>query len=177
MSDREIVDRILRRGEKRLFGAIVAKYSGAVVAKVLSITRDRELAAAAAQQTFVRAYSNLGAWRGDGDIAPWLAAIAAHVSINLMDTIRRRGEVPVAGDIADEDFSEAHEARLAALREAVAAQPPQEREIIRLHYHEGMKTDGIARRMGISQASVLTKLHRIRRKLKTYIEERGRTGK
>lgn len=59
MNDLQIVERILKHREKRLFAVLVAKYSGVVLSKALAIVRDRELAAEISQQTFIKAYTNL----------------------------------------------------------------------------------------------------------------------
>jgi len=48
-----------------------------------------EGAAEVTQQTFVRAYESLDAWRGT-ELAPWLTAIATHTALKLLDKERRR---------------------------------------------------------------------------------------
>lgn len=177
MTDQQIVERILKRHEHRLFGVVVGKYSGIVLSKALGITRDKELAAEVSQQTFIKAYTNLDSWGGGASLAPWLTVIAAHIAINMLDKMKRRNAVPLQDDIPeDEDFSEEHEEKLAALREAVKLLAPQDRQIILLHYYKNMKTDEIAKTLKLSPANVLVKLHRIREKLKQQLntKENGR---
>lgn len=71
----------------------------------------------------------------------------------------------------EDDFSEEHEERLACMRRAIRLLPPQERDIIRLHYDKNMKTGEIAEKLGLSPSNVLVRLHRIREKLKNMIIE------
>ncbi len=171
MNDLQIVERILKHREKRLFAVLVAKYSGVVLSKALAIVRDRELAAEISQQTFIKAYTNLGSWSGGESLAPWLTVIASHLAINLLDKIKRRNSAPLTDDVAEEeDFSEEREEKLARLREAVKLLPAQERDIIRLHYYENMKTGEIAEKLKLSPSNVLVKLHRIREKLKEQLK-------
>ncbi len=173
MNDLQIVEHILNHREKRLFAVLVAKYSGVVLSKALAIVRDRELAAEISQQTFIKAYTNLGSWGGGESLAPWLTVIASHLAINLLDKIKRRNSAPLTDDVAEEeDFSEEHEEKLARLREAVKLLPTKEREIIRLHYYENMKTGEIAEKLKLSPSNVLVKLHRIREKLKEQLKSR-----
>ncbi len=177
MTDQQIVERILKYHEHRLFGVVVGKYSGVVLSKALGITRDKELAAEVSQQTFIKAYTNLDSWGGGASLAPWLTVIAAHIAINMLDKIKRRNDVPLPDDIPEEeDFSEEHEEKLAAMREAVKRLAPQDRQIILLHYYKNMKTDEIAKTLKLSPANVLVKLHRIREKLKQQLntKENGR---
>ena len=171
MNDLQIVERILKHREKRLFAVLVAKYSDVVLSKALAIVRDRELAAEISQQTFIKAYTNLGSWSGGESLAPWLTVIASHLAINLLDKIKRRNNAPLTDDVAEEeDFSEEREEKLARLREAVKLLPAQERDIIRLHYYENMKTGEIAEKLKLSPSNVLVKLHRIREKLKEQLK-------
>ncbi len=70
----------------------------------------------------------------------------------------------------EDDFSEEREEKLARLREAVRLLSAQEREIIRLHYYENMKTGEMAEKLKLSPSNVLVKLHRIREKLKEQLK-------
>ena len=95
----------------------------------------------------------------------------------MLDKIKRRNDAPLPDDIPEEeDFSEEHEEKLAAMREAVKRLAPQDRQIILLHYYKNMKTDEIAKTLKLSPANVLVKLHRIREKLKQQLntKENGR---
>lgn len=172
MNDLQIVERILNRREKNLFAVVVAKYSALVYSKALVILRDEELAKDVSQQAFIKAYTNLDSWNGDESLAPWLSVIASHMAVNMLDKVKRRNNAPLSEDIAEEDdFSEEHEERFACLRRAIRFLPPQERDIIRLHYDKNMKTGEIAEKLGLSPSNVLVRLHRIREKLKNMIIE------
>lgn len=107
------------------------------------------------------------AGRGNG---AWLVTIAYHLSINYLDKVRRRRSVPLSdsNDVADE-YSAEHEEQLQALDKAMRKLPEDDRKLIRMHYYEGMKTDEIASKTGMSQSNVLVKLHRIRERLKKEI--------
>lgn len=172
MNDLQIVECILNRREKNLFAVVVAKYSALVYSKALVILRDEELAKDVSQQAFIKAYTNLDSWNGGESLAPWLSVIASHMAVNMLDKVKRRNNAPLSEDIAvEDDFSEEHEERLACLRRAIRLLPPQERDIIRLHYDKNMKTGEIAEKLGLSPSNVLVRLHRIREKLKNMIIE------
>lgn len=59
----------------------------------------------------------------------------------------------------------------ADLWNAVAALPEELRTVIYLHYVEGYQTDEIANMIGCRPATVRTRLHRARNKLKLKLEE------
>ena len=176
MTDRELTYQVTQRGNQKAFAEIVHRYTGMVFSKALGVIHTEEGAAEVTQQTFVRAYENLDAWRGS-ELGPWLTAIAAHTALKFLDKERRRrtsslDDLPgrVLGGIpAESSYSEEHEARLQQMESAIAALPESDQLLLRLHYYDGCKTADIARHTGLSQSNVLVKLHRIRERLKTLM--------
>lgn len=66
-------------------------------------------------------------------------------------------------------YTAEHEERLMLMDRAIDALPEADQMLLRLHYYEHFTTAEIARRMGLSQANVLVRLHRIRARLKKEI--------
>jgi RNA polymerase sigma-70 factor (ECF subfamily) len=170
MEDRIIVDCILKDGKKNLFSLIVKNYGGMVFSRAIGITKNTEAAKDVTQQTFIRAFTRLNSWNGK-ELGPWLAAIAAHQALNLLEKEKRKTTMELGNrPIPDEDYSEEHEQRLQRMEQAIAQLPPQDQDIIRLHYYKKVKTDEIARQLNLSHANVLVKLHRIRERLKKQLQ-------
>ncbi len=173
MTDRELVDKIVRQRQLRCYAEVMGRYGGLVYGKSLSILRRTDWAKDNTQQTFVRAYERLSDWRGDL-LGPWLTTIAAHLAVRMLakeqryagmeptESALRRNE-PTAEEV------QVHEERLLNMEKALADLPPQDRQIVRLHYYEKKKTDEIAQLLNLSQSNVLVKLHRIRERLKARL--------
>ena len=168
MDDRIIVSCILKDGKKDLFSLIVKSYGGMVFSRSLGITRNAELAKEAAQQAFIRAYTRLSSWNGK-ELGPWLATIAAHEALSLIEKEKRKPQNDMAPP--DEEYSEERERLLLRMEKAIDELPPQDRQIIRLHYYEKVKTEDIAQRLGLSHSNVLVRLHRIRERLKKRLQD------
>ena len=175
MTDKELAQQVIQ-GCHSAFAEIVHRYSGVVFSKALGVMHSEDGAAEVTQQTFVRAYENLDAWRGM-ELGPWLGAIAVHTALKLLDKEHRR-RTSSLDDVSgrelnaiseESSYSEEHEARLQQMEAAIAELPAQDQELLRLHYYEQQKTADIARRTGLSQSNVLVKLHRIRERLKTTL--------
>ena len=175
MTDREL-SKLVLQGNHSAFAEIVHRYSGMVFSKALGVMHTEEGATEVTQQTFVRAYESIDAWRGK-DLAPWLSAIAVHTALKLLDKERRRRtssleDLPhsVSDSIANEStYSEEHETRLQQMETAIAGLSEQDQQLLRLQYYEQMKTADIAHQTGLSQSNVLVKLHRIRERLKDIL--------
>ena len=180
MTDRELTQQFIK-GNHSAFTEIVHRYSGMVFSKALGVMHTEEGAAEVTQQTFVRAYESIDAWRGT-ELAPWLVTIAVHTALKLLDKERRRRTSSLdtlsnsvsSSYTSEPSYSEEHEAHLQQMEVAIAALSEQDQQLLRLHYYEQLKTADIARRTGLSQSNVLVKLHRIRERLKaTLTHERN----
>ena len=164
MTDRELVNKVLGNGDQRCFAEIVKRYSGMVFSKTLSIVRREELAKEVTQQTFIRAYERLAYWRNDS-LGPWLVTIAIHTALNELERERKTRGNNIPSSSASE-YDADHEALLQRMEKAVDTLPEQDRQLIRLHYYQQVKTEEIARLTGLSQSNVLVRLHRVRDKLR-----------
>jgi RNA polymerase sigma-70 factor (ECF subfamily) len=169
MEDKLIVQELLNGGNTRLFASVVQRYSGMMLSKALTITRNRERAAESVQMAFAKAYANLDSWRGD-TLGPWLLTITMHVALNMMEKERRLSRLSTEGqsleNVADDAYSDEHESKLQRMEQALQRLPSEDRQLITLHYYKKMKTDEIAKTMGLSQSNVLVRLHRVRERLK-----------
>lgn len=178
MTDKELAQEVVLHGSHKAFAEIVHRYSKMVFSKALGVMHTEEGAAEVTQQTFVRAYESLDAWRGT-ELAPWLTAIATHTALKLLDKERRRHStsldslpVSVLGSFPAEtspSYSEEHEAQLQQMETAIAQLSEQDQHLLRLHYYEQRRTADIACQTGLSQSNVLVKLHRIRERLKKIL--------
>lgn len=169
MTDRELANKVLHDNNQQCFAEIVRRYSGIVFSKTLSIVRREELAKEVTQQTFIRAYERLAYWRNDS-LGPWLSTIAAHIALDELDH-ERKSKTAIQSSSPAEDYDAAHEECLQRMEKAITTLPDQDREIIRMHYYQQVKTDEIARRTGLSQTNVLVRLHRIRDKLRKMLSK------
>lgn len=170
MEDRELVREIIEKSRTGLYAELLKRYSSIVFSKVLGIVRREDLAAEVTQSTFVKAYEQLGCWRGQ-QMGPWLVAIAMHTALHLLEKERVRRAQPVdniADDIPDA-FDDEREEIILRMESAIRKLPSEEQELINLHYYQHQKTADIARKTGLSQQNVLVKLHRIREKLRTAL--------
>ena len=157
-------------GKTNLFSLIVKRYGGMVFSKAIGITKNEELAKDVSQQTFLRAYNQLGCWRGK-ELGPWLIAIALHQSLNLIGRERHHAIQSLDNiQVSDETYTDEYEERLQKMESAIRLLSDMDRKIIRLFYYEHLKTNEIAKQMGLSTSNVLVKLHRIREQLKKKLQ-------
>ena len=77
MNDIKLVTQVAVFGNKRAFDSLLRKYQSQVRRFLLSLTLgDRQLADDLAQETFIKAYANIGKFRGLSSFSTWLMRIA-----------------------------------------------------------------------------------------------------
>jgi RNA polymerase sigma-70 factor (ECF subfamily) len=150
---------------------------------------DREEARDAAQETFVRAWTAMATYDAAQPFAPWLLRIARNHCIDLarrrlpaarkveLDAAPEEGE---RRELADERSAPADVALERAevargLGAAVAALPPNYREVIHLFHVEHMSYKDIAATLEVPIGTVMTWLHRARARLREALAQAPET--
>ena len=149
------------------FERMVTQYQGALLRMCYLHLQDKELAEDAVQETFIKAYRSMDAFRGDSQEKTWLMRIAINTCRDMNRSAWQRyvdkrktldmlpeGSVP---------FDEKDD----ALVRAVMALKRKNREVFLLYYYQGMSTLEIAKALGIAQSSVSGRLKRARDAIRT----------
>ena len=172
------------RGDRRAFTRLVEENKRSVYGLCLRLLSDPEEARDAAQEAFTRAFASLESYDLEQAFAPWVLRIARN---HCLDLLRRRipARARVELDAEDEDgppreladtTSERADDAIQkaqtreALERAVAALPPNYREVVHLFHVEQLSYKEIATTMGIPLGTVMTWLHRARAQLRNHLE-------
>ncbi len=162
-----------REGDPEAFGELVRRHQR----RVWMICRQYvgpDEADAAAQDTFLKAWSRLESFDGRARFGTWLTRIAINTCLDRIRQRKRRGTVAEegAGDdgpgllermpderVDPERWAMQRQAveRLGACEERLSA---RQREVFRLRFYAEMDLEEIARSLGIHVGTVKTQLHR-----------------
>ncbi|RYY18308.1 MAG: sigma-70 family RNA polymerase sigma factor [Chitinophagaceae bacterium] len=82
-TDTEIIERTLA-GDTRIFSELVNRYQNFVFTITLRYTPNREDAEEIAQDAFVKAYKNLGSFRGESKFSTWLFTITTTSCLSFL---------------------------------------------------------------------------------------------
>ena len=167
--DGELVLRA-RRGEELALSMLIERYQRPAYALAFSVTGRHEDAEDAAQESFLVALDRLDECRDPERFAGWFMTIVRNRSRNLIrrESLRQTSDVPHGTRSrlpAPDKVAEASELR-GVLKEAIAALPEVQQEVVLLHDLEGWKHREIAKRLGIPSGTVRSHLHFARKALK-----------
>ena len=157
------------------FEALYRSSRDDVYAYVLTLLRDRAAAEDVTAIAFERAYRRRRTFdRHRGDERGWLFGIARNAALDELRRGRRTATLVVDPEDVSEDALVADDeedlvVRRAAVREALDALAPRERELIALKFHAGLTNAELASVLGVSESNAGTMLHRAVQKLRRAV--------
>jgi len=101
--------RLALNGEESAFEEIMRRYSPRVFRFASKFFRQRSLVEEAAQEVFLKAFTELGSFEGRGSMEGWLTKITTNTCLNLLRSSKRRPELTVSDLTEDEtDWLDKH---------------------------------------------------------------------
>ncbi len=167
-----------RQGDHEAFRLIFERYSRPVISFIYDMVSDRALAEELTQETFVRAYRNLGTMRAETKLSTWLFGIARNVA---RESIRARMRDNSYVDLEDKsvlDLSGIEPAPIdqflnkelgGVIEHALAALDENKRLVFTLKVFQQRTYEEIAEITGFSIPKLKTDLHRARSEMRRRI--------
>ena len=182
-----------RTGSHAAFAELQNIYARRLYTRILSITKNREDAEDALQDTFFRAYLGLPSFEGRSTLSCWLTRIAINSALMILRKRRLRPEMSFETQMSAEDdrssfdvrdnglnpeqLCDQHQRCDAVLRAIQSLDPKLRNALsIRMSSRDNSMQE-IAIRLGVSSASVKSRLFRARQRLVQSAAFRGRCTK
>ena len=177
------VIRRVQRGDANAFEYLVAAYEKNVYNLALRMTGNPEDAADMTQETFIKAYNSLSAFRGDSKFSVWLYRIATNV---CLDFLRKQKKTQSFSLSMEDDDGEEGELELPDLRRlpedelekkltrdavqrGLAQLPEDARQILLLREIQGLSYEEIGEALGLEPGTVKSRIFRARKKLCAFL--------
>lgn len=150
-------------GERAAFGELFSRYGPRLVRLFSRDLGGRDEVHDLVQQTFLQLHRARRDFRVDAKLRPWLFTIALNLKRQHFRRLGRRGEASLedanAEPVAPRGNPEA-DVRDAQLRRALDHLPEAQREVIVLHWFEGLSFREIADAVGAGVSAVKVRAHR-----------------
>jgi RNA polymerase sigma-70 factor (ECF subfamily) len=176
-----------RKGDERAFEEILRRYSPRVFRIASKFFRQRDQVEDAAQEAFLKAYTQLSSYEGRGSLEGWLTRITTNQCINKLRSAKRRPEASVS-ELTDHEgpwlenqlagvSMERHQAsesgRVAAdLAEKVLSKLPADDRLVLMSIDgEHLPVKDVAAMTGWSESKVKVRAFRARRRMRQAIEK------
>jgi len=173
-------------GDESAFAEIVRRYSPRVFSVASKFFRQRSLVEEAAQEVFLKAFTQLGSFEGRGSFEGWLTRIATNTCLNMVRSSKRRPEFTVS-DLTDDESSWLDQQSASEGLEqpsvensVVAADladrllgvlPPEDQQALLMIDGENASIKEVAEATGWSESKVKVRAFRARKKLREAMEK------
>ena len=148
---------------------LMTSYGDDVLRVCYLFLKEHSTAQDASQTTFVKAWQAISTLRDGSTERAWLMRIA----VNTCKTILRSREHRLyaqSPDLDDLPLSTEDELPDDTVLRAVLDLPEKYREVVVLHYYQGLSSTEAAKALRVPQATVLTRLHRARKLLESKLK-------
>lgn len=173
-------------GDESAFAEIVRRYSPRVFSVASKFFRQRPLVEEAAQEVFLKAYTQLGTFEGRGSFEGWLTRIATNTCLNMVRGAKRRPEFTVSDLTEDEHGWLEQQTASDGLEQPsiensvvaadladrlLAVLPPEDQQALLMIDGEQASIKEVAEATGWSESKVKVRAFRARRKLREAMEK------
>jgi len=153
------------------FEEIYKTYWSKIFRLCMGYVNDYDLAQDLAQETFIIVWQQLASFRNESNIGTWIFRIASNNCLRQIEKQNKHPKTELPPNLVEEKHSTL-EPQIIFLYKCIAELPETDRIIISLELEE-MKQAEIASIVGLSEANIRVKIHRIKEKLTQKFKEHG----
>src|SRR6478672_8361931 len=171
-----------RQGDSEAFRALVERHSRSVFRLAFRMTGNEQDAEDVVQESFLRAYKQLGRFESRANFGTWLYRIVSNCSVDLMrskqarhdqvrgDSLDQEGavELPAANSPGPERIAQSAEIDR-RVRDALQELSPLERAAFTLRHYEGRSIDEISATLGLGTSAAKHSVFRAVKKLRVAL--------
>ena len=183
LTDISLVAQVAISGNRRAFDELVRRYQSPVRRFFLHQTLgDSQLSDDLAQDTFIKAYTNIASFRGLASFQTWIMRIAYNVFYDYTrkEKVKMNSEKYSSDDpciqgmaVANSSLYTNHSSLKMDIYAALALLKPDERTCITLQLIDGYDIAAIAKITQIKEGTVKSHLSRGKEKLANYLRQNG----
>ncbi len=147
-------------GDVTAFATLYTRYEARVFGFCLRYLGDRDTAADAFQETFMRLVDGAVGYEPRGRFPSWIFTIARRVCLDILRADKKQPSLGDAGDIPAISGPAADIERRDELERYLSRLPPEQREVLLLHRYHGFAYEEVAAMTGSTEAAVKQKAYR-----------------
>lgn len=161
----------LRRG----FELLVNQYSERLYWQIRRIVISHDDADDVLQNTFIKAWLNIGTFENKSKISTWLSRIAINEAIDFShrkhktDDISTDENQAVANQLMADEYFDGDETQ-AQLQQAISQLPAVQRAVFNMRYFDEMKYSEMSEILGTSEGALKASYHIAVKKIEAYFK-------
>lgn len=163
------------QGRSVAFGALVRRLSPQVYWQIRRLVYSHDDANDIMQNAFLKAWSNLGAFRGESKFSTWVFRIAINEALSFLqrkrDTISLDSpEAAAVSQLEADTYFNGDKAQL-EFQKAIASLPDKQRLVFNMRYFDEMKYEEMSKVLGTSVGALKASYHIAVEKIHAKLKE------
>jgi len=158
-----------REGDLAAFEELIRRYQQMIHALTFRMTGSPSDAEDLAQEVFIRAFREVGNFRGDSQFSTWLYRIGINTCLNWKKSQQRRAQLYHEWAQHPDPVVDRHNELAARVQEALLALPAKQRAAVILTTYQGMNHAEAARVLCCSETTVSWRVFAARKKLRALL--------
>ena len=177
LNDISLVAQVIVFRNTRAFDQIVKKYQSPIRRFFLNQTcGDVELSDDLAQDTFIKAYTNISSFKNLSNFSTWLYRIAYNVFYDYIRSQKEMSELETREVDRKYCTEQRNVGQNMDIHQALSLLKETERTCITLFYMEDLSIDKIATITGLATGTIKSHLSRGKEKMASYLKQNGYDG-
>ena len=163
--------------QRKGFEMIVTLYSQQIYWQIRRMVLSHDDANDLLQNTFIKAWTNLGYFRGEAKISTWLYRIAFNECITFLNKKRAVNtihiddpEATMLNSLEADPYFNGNQAQK-ALQKAILTLPERQRMVFNLKYFQEMKYEEMSEIFGTTVGSLKASYHHAVKKIEKYLQD------
>jgi RNA polymerase sigma-70 factor, ECF subfamily len=176
-SDAELIDLIGTGGKDLAFEHIVEEYKEKLYWHIRKILLNHDDTDDVLQNTFIKAWKALEAFRGNSRLYTWLYSIATNESITFLNARKKRYassiqdlKANMISSLKADVYFDGDETKL-KLQNAILQLPDKQRIVFNMKYFDEMKFSEISDILGTSEGALKSSYHHAVKKIEKYMTD------
>ena len=169
---RQLQDAETRRAA---FSRVVAAYGERLYWQIRKMVLTHDDADDVLQNTFLKAWSGIGSFRGDSKVFTWLYKIALNECITFLNSQRQSDNVPIDDTdvylletLRADDYFDGDELDM-KFQEAILSLPEKQRVVFTMKYSQDMKYEEMSEILGTSVGALKASYHHAVKKIESFL--------
>ncbi|MEL6343637.1 MAG: RNA polymerase sigma factor [Myxococcota bacterium] len=174
-TDEELMALYVKQGQKPAFEELFRRYGNRLQGYFMRVTGSPELSRDMVQQTFMHVHRARADFQHGRPFRPWFYTIAHNVRREHFRRKARKPETHYDPDRHGEPTSspDVSTAKDRVVRRALEQLDQSQREVLILHWYEGLTFREIGETVGASTSAVKVRAHRAYKKLRAMLNGEG----
>lgn len=170
-TDESLMASYVTAKDRSAFEALYRRHAPKLYAFFRRTVRSDHVAQDLTQQTFLHLHRARRDYRQGRPLRPWLYTIAVNVRRQHVRTRMRRPEAPIEAAAEPSTGPGVSTATDRLVRRALEELPEGQREVVVLHWYQGLSFAEIAEAVGASRSAVKVRAHRAYNRLRELLKE------